>query len=145
MCGETKPRSAFYTKRWFDRKTRRHRTRTAAFCRACECAYQRQRLRHRYRTDPAFRARLKRYNASYRARRTRETAESRAWLSRAAQQHLAQLRQRGWTGKQIAAAINVSPHAVYHWEHGRHAPKPEHLRALRALAEREANRDQDAA
>jgi ribosome-binding protein aMBF1 (putative translation factor) len=140
MCGQVKRRDEFYTKRWFDRRTQRHRTRTAAFCRACECAYQRQRSRCRYRTDPAYRERLRRQRTWRAQLRRRERAEGRRWLLQAAQRHIATLRAAGWTGKQIAAAINVSPHAVYHWEHGRHAPRPEHLRALRALAQRTEER-----
>lgn len=145
MCGEVKPRSEFYTRRWFDRRQQRVLTRISAYCRPCDIAYTNQRLGHRYCTDPAFRERKRQLARRWRARRREERAEDRRWLLQAAQRHLARLRAAGWNASQIARAIGVSRDSVYHWEHGEHSIMPEHLRALRALAEREANRDQDAA
>lgn len=133
-CGQVKPRTEFYRKRWFDRRRGREYVRTSPYCQPCEIAMVNVRRAHRYRTDPEFRDRLRRQNARYARRKRAERAEDRRWLLRAAQQHIAALRAAGWTVNRIAAALGVCRDSVARWSRGELGIKPERLHALRRLA-----------
>lgn len=134
-CGQVKPRTEFYTRRWFNRRRNREYVRTSSYCRPCEIALVSQRRAHRYRTDPAFRDRLRQQNARYARRKREERAEDRRWLLHAAQQHIATLRAAGWQINQIAAALGVCRDSICRWQRGVMSIKPERLHALRRLAE----------
>jgi ribosome-binding protein aMBF1 (putative translation factor) len=129
------PRSEFSFRTWFDRRRQRQRTRHAAYCRPCEAAYQAERRRHRYRTDPEYRRRQILASRRYSQEESRENHEARQWRSTAARRYIAQLRSRGWGVRQIATALGVSTDSVYLWAAGRYAPREETLRALRRLVE----------
>lgn len=126
-CGEVKAAHHFYVKSG----------RLSAYCRPCERAMTRDRIKRTYRADPAFRERVKRRVAAWKRteRGAGDHAETRRWHRHAARRHVETLFAARWRRVDIAAALGCCPTMVSHWRSGRSVPTPDNLRRLRALAE----------
>lgn len=131
VCGVTKRADAFYVKSEHGTK------RLSAYCKACERPYQSQRVKAKYRSDPKYRAAVKRRAREWKQKQRGkgEHQASREWIGNAARHYTRILMAAGWRQRDIGTAIGACRASVGAWHADRSVPTYRHLQGLRQLAE----------